>query len=92
MLTACRDRDRLPRVLLRCMSDLLGTDSTIGIFTREPQGEVALRMFYGLNIMNSALFLWPSLFSEVHSDGLLVQRVAESRKCSVCWWRASRTS
>ena len=66
------------------MSDLLGTDSTIGIFTREPQGEVALRMFYGLNIMNSALFLWPSLFSEVHSDGLLVQRVAESRKCSVC--------
>ena len=66
------------------MSDLLGTDSTIGIFSREPQSEVALRMFYGLNIMNSALFLWPSLLNEARNDGLLVQRNVEGRRCSVC--------
>lgn len=83
-ISACRDRDRLPRVLLRALTDLLGSDANVGILAREPQGEVALRVFFGLDIMNSALFLWPTLLNEVRNDGRLLMHEMQGRKCAAC--------
>ena len=83
-ISACRDRDKLPRVLLNALVDLLGDDANIGVFTREPQGEPVLRMFFGLNIMNSALVLWPPMFVSVSNNGRLVTRNHLGRKCAAC--------
>ncbi len=81
VISSCRDRDRLPRALLRAVVTLLGSDADVGIFSREPQGEPVLRIFSGPTIMESAVTLWPEFFEELRNDGKLITRTIHGRSC-----------
>lgn len=80
-ISSCRDRDRLPRALLRSVGALLGSDANVGIFSREPHGELILRIFSGPTIMESAVTLWPEFLEELRNDGKLLTRAIQGRNC-----------
>ena len=88
-ITSCRDRGRLPRILLRAVVSLLGEQADVGIFSREPQGELILRVFSGPSIMEAAVSLWPGFLDQVRSDGLLVLHEAPGRHCGALMLQAS---
>jgi diguanylate cyclase (GGDEF)-like protein len=80
-ISACRDRDRLPRALFRAAVALLGEAADIGIFSREPQGDIVLRLFSGPTVMNSAVALWPEIIDDLRSDGKILTRGVQGRYC-----------
>ena len=88
-ISSCRDRGKLPRALLRSVVTLLGDKADVGIFSREPQGELVLRVFAGPSIMESAVSLWPEFLDEVRSDGKLVMHHAHGRTCGAVMMQAS---
>ena len=48
-MSGCRDRGRLPDVLLRAVGGMLGARADVGLFLREPSlGRAALRRFEAL--------------------------------------------
>nr|WP_275983286.1 GGDEF domain-containing protein [Propionivibrio soli] len=91
-ISACRDRDKLPRALLKAVVSLLRGDADVGIFWREPQGEPVLRLFSGPTIMRSAVSLWPSFLEEVRNDGRLVTRCLSGRNCGAIMLQPSELS
>ena len=80
-ISSCRDRDRLPRALLRSICVLLGEEANVGIYSREPQGELVLRIYSGPTIMDSAVNLWPEFLEDVRNDGKLLRRRIRGRNC-----------
>lgn len=91
-ITSCRDRDRLPYLLIRAVASLLGPQADVGVFTREPQGEAVLRVFCGPTIMQSAENLWPDLVAKVRSDGKLLSQHEQGRHCGVYMLRMTELS
>ena len=79
----------MPRTLLRAVVSLLGEQADVGIFSREPQGELILRVFSGPSIMASAVSLWPEFLDQVRSDGQLVLHNAHGRHCGALMLQAS---
>ncbi len=71
----------MPRALLRAVGTLLGSDANVGIFSREPQGELILRIFSGPTIMESAVTMWPEFLEELRNDGKLLTRIIHGRNC-----------
>ena len=88
-ITSCRDRGKLPRTLMRAVVSLLGEQADVGIFSREPQGDLSLRVFSGPSIMESAVSLWPEFLDQVRSDGKLVLHDAHGRHCGAVMLQAS---
>lgn len=68
---------------------LLGEGADVGVLSRDAQGETSLRMFSGLTIMNSAVFLWPEFLEDVRSDGKLVTRCIRGRNCGALMLQSS---
>ncbi len=79
----------MPRALLRAVATLLGDAADIGIFSRDPQGEIVLKMFSGPNIASPAIFLWIELLDEVKNDGKLITRNVRGRNCGVLMLQSS---
>ena len=88
-ISACRDRDRLPRALMRAVVTLLGGDTEVAIFSREAQGEAVLRTSSGAVLKNSALSLWSGSFDEVRNDGKLVTRSFRGHNCGAMQLQSS---
>ena len=88
-ISSCRERGKLPSALLRAVVSLLGNEADVGIFSRDAQGEIVLRLFSGPTIMNSAVELWPELLGKVSNDGKVVQQVADGRRCGAMMLHAS---
>ena len=82
-ISSCRDRDRLPRVLLRAVGEVLGPDADVGIFSRDAQGSAVLRVFSGPTIMNSAISLWEPLLNEFRHDRKRISRLVDGHQCVV---------
>ena len=80
-ISLCRDRDRLPYALIDAVSAALGGDAEVGVFTREPSGEVHLRAFSKPSISGSAIAVWPSVLDAVHGDGRLLMCAVGGRNC-----------
>ena len=80
-ISACRDRDRLPRALFGATEALLGAGADIGIFSREPLGEPVLRIFSGPTIMHSAVSLWPEIIDDLRGDGKVLTRNLQGCYC-----------
>ena len=70
-ISSCRDREKLPRALLRAVSALLGADADVGIFVREGRGIPMLRAFSGETKVDSAILTWTPLLDSVCVDGKL---------------------
>jgi hypothetical protein len=90
-ISACRDRDRLPRALFRAAEALLGGAADIGIYARETQGETVLRLFAGPT-MHSAVSLWPEIIDDLRSDGKVLSRCIEGRYCGALALYTSETA
>ena len=91
-ISSCRDRGRLPGILLRAVVTLLGSGADVGIFSREPQAELVLRAFSGPTIMESAVSLWPELLEDVLNDGKILTRDIGGRSCGVMMLQSSELS
>ena len=91
-ISSCRDRGRLPGILLRAVVTLLGSGADVGIFSREPQAELVLRVFSGPTIMESAVSLWPELLGDVHNDGKVLTRDIRGRSCGAMMLQSSELS
>ena len=74
---------------MRAVAVLLGDGADVGILSRDAQGETVLRVFSGVTIMNSAVFLWPEFLQEVRSDGKLVTRCIRGRNCGALMLQSS---
>ena len=79
----------MPRTLLRAVATLLGDKADVGIFSREPQGELTLRVFAGPSITKSTASLWPKFLEEVRNDGKLVMHHVHDRSCGAVMLQAS---
>ncbi len=74
---------------MRAVGTLLGDQADIGIFVRDPHGEVSVKMFAGPNVTNPVVFLWLDLLDEARSDGKLATSCTDGRSCGVLKLRPS---
>ena len=89
-MSGCRDRGRLPDVLLRAVGGMLGARADVGLFLREPSlGRAALRRFEGAGSEQRACELWLSCLDEVPGDGSLLRRAIDGRTCGLVALQAS---
>lgn len=71
------------------MVALLGDEADVGIFAREAQGDMVLKVFSGPTIMSSAVSLWPAFIDDVRNDGKLVSRSFGTRHCGALMLHSS---
>lgn len=75
-ISSCRDRVKLPSVLLGAVATLLGGRADAGIFSRNPQEKTDLRLRSGTGAMNASASAWMEFLGEVRGEGgLLVKSV-----------------
>jgi len=91
-ISSCRDRNGLPRALLRAVAALLGDEADVAIFSRDALGETTLRLYSGPNILHSAATVWPDILRQVHGDGKLFARTVRGRFRGAVALRASELS
>ena len=83
-MSGCRDRGRLPEVLLRAVDGLFGARADVGLFLREPTGGAPeLACFKGAGCERRALDLWLGCIDEVPADGGLLRRAVEGHDCGL---------
>ena len=80
-ITSCRDRGSLPRALACSVAEVLG-GGDVGVFFRDPQGEVSLKMVSGTEIANSSAPEWLEFIEETLFDSALKTREILGRNCA----------
>ena len=81
-ISLCRDRDRLPHVLVDAVSAALGSDAEVRIFVREPSGAAQLHAFSASTAADSAITTLPSVLDSVQSDNQLLMCAVGGRNCA----------
>jgi diguanylate cyclase (GGDEF)-like protein len=64
---------------LQAVVTLLGDEADVGLFSREPQGEICLKVFAGPSMDNPAVHRWGELFSAVRPDGTPLTLAVQGR-------------
>lgn len=80
-ISSCRDRGRLPFAFSLAVVELLGDDANVGIFVRNLQGEVSLRMVSGQTLPESVSPDWLALIEEARLDPGVKTRAIGGRNC-----------
>ena len=80
-ISSCRDRGKLPFVLLDAVAALLGDGARAGVFVRDQQGESELRCCTGNHALDVPASVCSELMGEVRGDGEMVIRELHQRHC-----------
>ena len=80
-ISSCRDRVRLPSVLLGAVETLLGKHADVGIFSRDPQKGTGFRICCKTSRVGAPVMFWPEFLDDVRNDGKLVVNNSHGRHC-----------
>ncbi len=80
-ISSCRDRGKLPFVLLDAVGALLGDGARVGVFARDPQGGSELRFCSGANATDMPTSICADFLREVRGYGELLVRNVRDRHC-----------
>ncbi len=78
-ISSCRDRGKLPFVLLDAVASLLGEGADVGVFARNSQGEGGLRFCAGSGVSDAPVSICEDFLGEVRGDGALLVRSSSGR-------------
>ena len=88
-ISSCRDRARLPLVLLEAVAALLGDGADVGLFQREAAGEPVLIAHGETAGISAASRQWMSMLDDIKNDGNLLRRCVDQQEAGVIVLQAS---
>ena len=80
-ISSCRDRDRLPGLLVGAVALLLGGHACIGVFSRDPNLGLGLRVGHGKYAADRDGCRWRDVLADAAPVGKLVFRCEPGRHC-----------